>query len=54
MADTIFKIPKLKGSDNFDIQAIRIENILIKENFYNFILDNYTTPKNTESIILES
>ena len=54
MADTIFKIPKLKGSDNFDIWAIRIENILIKENFYNFILDNYTTPKNTESIILES
>ena len=54
MADTIFKIPKLKGSDNFDIQAIRIENILIKENFYNFILDDYTTPENTESIILES
>ena len=54
MADTIFKIPKLKGSDNFDIWAIRIENILIKENFYNFILDDYTTPENTESIILES
>ena len=31
MADSIFKVPKLKGSSNFDIWALRIRSILIQQ-----------------------
>ena len=43
MADTIFKIPKLKGSSNYDIWAIRIEAILVKEGYLNLITRDITT-----------
>ena len=45
MADTIFKIPKLKGSQNFDIQLLRLESIITKEGFLDFILEDYTSSK---------
>ncbi|EMD84629.1 hypothetical protein COCHEDRAFT_1220041 [Bipolaris maydis C5] len=31
MADSIFKVPKLKGSSNYDMWAIRIQSILIQQ-----------------------
>ena len=50
----LFKIPKLKGSSNYDIWAIRIESILIKEGLNNFInikpedLNSKNYPNNEE------
>ena len=49
MADTIFKIPKLKGSSNYEIWAIKIEAILIKEGFFRF-LSNRNLELNEEAI----
>jgi hypothetical protein len=43
MADTIFKIPKLKGSENFDIWSLRLESIIIREGTYDYILTDYTS-----------
>jgi hypothetical protein len=43
MADTVFKIPKLKGSQNFDIWSLRIESIITKEGFLDFILEDYSS-----------
>src|SRR5690349_10738345 len=43
MADTIFKIPKLKGSSNYDIWAIRIQSILIEKGYLDYINTDYTT-----------
>ena len=43
--DNFFKIPKLKGSSNYDIWAIRLEALLTKEGFLDVIttdLNNYT------------
>jgi hypothetical protein len=31
------KLPKLKGSSNYDIWAIRIEAILVEKGLYNYI-----------------
>jgi len=31
MADSIFKVPKLKGSSNYDIWALRIRSILVQQ-----------------------
>jgi hypothetical protein len=31
------KLPKLKGSNNYDIWAIRIEAILVEKGLYNYI-----------------
>ena len=33
MAETIFKIPKLKGSSNYDLWSIRIEAILVEKGY---------------------
>jgi hypothetical protein len=47
MSDSeIFKIPKLKGSSNFDIWSLRLESILTKDNLINYILADYTTASN--------
>ena len=43
--DNFFKILKLKGSSNYDIQAIRLEALLTKEGFTEVIttnINNYT------------
>ena len=43
--DNFFKIPKLKGSSNYDIWAIRLEALLTKEGFtevINININNYT------------
>jgi hypothetical protein len=41
MADTIFKIPKLKGSSNYDIWSIRVQAILVEKGYLEVIADNY-------------
>src|SRR3954471_17070427 len=41
------KLPKLKGSYNYDIWAIRIEAILVEKGYYKYILNNPTTNSNT-------
>jgi hypothetical protein len=41
MDDSIFKVAKLKGSANYDIWAIRIESILIREDLNNYIRFDY-------------
>ena len=46
MQDT-FKIPKLKGSQNYDIWSIRIQAIIIEKGYSNYILED------TSSNILE-
>jgi hypothetical protein len=47
MSDSeIFKIPKLKGSSNFDIWSLRLESILTKDNLIDYILADYTTASN--------
>jgi hypothetical protein len=43
MADTIFKIPKLKGSENFDIWSLRLESIIIREGTYDYIIADYSS-----------
>ena len=37
MPNTILKIPKLKGSSNYDIQSIEIEALLTKEGYLEVI-----------------
>jgi hypothetical protein len=43
MADTIFKIPKLKGSSNYDIWALKIESIIIKEGYLDYIIADFSS-----------
>ena len=43
--DSVFKIPKLKGSTNYDIWAIWIKALLTKKGFYHIFIAN--TPQNT-------
>lgn len=40
--DSIFKIPKLRGSSNYDIWEIRIQAILVEKDYINYILSDYT------------
>ena len=43
MSDSeIFKIPKLKGSSNFDIWSVRLESILTKDSLIEYILADHT------------
>jgi len=54
MADTIFKIPKLKGSSNYDIWSIRIEAILIREGYYSIMSNtDFTSLTLEETTLLE-
>ena len=41
MADTIFKIPKLKGSSNYDIWSIRVQSILVEKGYLEVVSENY-------------
>ena len=41
MADTIFKIPKLRGSSNYDIWSIRIQSILVEKGYLEVIAENF-------------
>lgn len=41
------KLPKLKGSSNYDIWAIRIEAILVEKGYYRYILNNPATENST-------
>ena len=43
MSDTIFKIPKLKGSSNYDIWSIKIEALLTKEGYLEVIAHNLSS-----------
>jgi hypothetical protein len=62
MADSIFRVPKLKGSSNYDIWALRLESILIKEDCteimqidpINLSLSNYTAEELQRLKYLES
>ena len=38
--DSVFKIPKLKGSTNYDIWAIRIKALLTEKGFYHVFIAN--------------
>ena len=43
--DNIFKLPKLKGSSNYDIWAIKLEALLTREGYLDVItldINNYT------------
>jgi hypothetical protein len=43
MAETIFKIPKLKGSENYDIWSLRLESIIIEKGYYDYIIADYSS-----------
>jgi len=46
-----FKIPKLKGSLNYDIWAIRIEAIIVEKGYLSYIINNSATiVNNTETL----
>ena len=50
MLDAI-KLPKLKGSLNYDIWAIRVEAIIVEKGYLRYILNNpATTSNNTETL----
>ena len=53
MADSsIFRVPKLKGSSNYDMWALRIEAVLIQQDCYEIIiidLEELEKNKNSES-----
>ncbi|EMD85463.1 hypothetical protein COCHEDRAFT_1219378 [Bipolaris maydis C5] len=50
MADSIFKVPKLKGSSNYDMWAIRIQSILIQQDCDDIaIIANLTPEERPES-----
>lgn len=53
MAETIFKVPKLKGSSNYDLQSIKLEAILIKEGLIDYINRDLTLLPIEESSPLE-
>lgn len=42
MAETIFKLPKLKGSSNYDIWVIRIESLLVEKGYLS-VIENDTS-----------
>lgn len=43
MLDITSKIPKLKGSQNYDIWAIRIEAVIVEKGYLAYILNNPAT-----------
>ncbi|KAH7557892.1 hypothetical protein BM1_05164 [Bipolaris maydis] len=45
MADSIFKVPKLKGSSNYDMWAIRIQSILIQQDCGDIAVIGDLTPE---------
>ena len=51
MSDSeIFKMPKLKGSSNFDIWSIRLEAILTKDSLIEYILADYTAASGSNEV----
>lgn len=52
MSDTIFKIPKLKGSSNQDIQSIKLEALLIREGYLEVIATDITSLDTEQHSIL--
>ena len=40
MADSVLKLPKLRGSSNYEIWAIKIESVLIEKGLYSYITDS--------------
>ena len=53
MSDTIFKIPKLKRSSNYDIQSIKIEALLTKEGYLEVIVYNLSSLSKATRVLLQ-
>ena len=53
MSNTIFKIPKLQGSSNYDIWSIKIEALLTKEGFLEVIASDLSSYSEVTRTILE-
>ena len=53
MSDTIFKIPKLKGSSNYDIWSIKIEALLTKEGYLEVIAHNLSSLSEATRVLLQ-
>ena len=53
MLDTIFKIPKLKGSSNYNIQSIKIEALLTKESYLEVIAHNLSSLSKATRVLLQ-
>jgi hypothetical protein len=53
MADTIFKIPKLQGSNNYNIWSIRIESLLVREGYLEVITKNIALLEPKEHDLLQ-
>jgi hypothetical protein len=53
MADTILKIPKLKGSSNYDIWSIRVQSILVEKGYLEVIAEDYINQTLDDSANLE-
>ena len=53
MSDTIFKIPKLKGSSNYDIWSIKIEALLTKEGYLEVIAHDLSSLSEATRVLLQ-
>ena len=53
MSDTIFKIPKLKGSSNYDIWSIKIEALLTKEGYLEVIAHDLSSLSEGTRVLLQ-
>ena len=52
MLDTIFKIPKLKRSSNYNIQSIKIEALLTKEGYLEVIAHDLSSLSEATRVLL--
>ena len=53
MSDTIFKIPELKRSSNYDIWSIKIEALLTKEGYLEVIVYNLSSLSEATRVLLQ-